>query len=274
MEFPIKYLFENTEDKIEFIHKSIYEYFMSEYVFVSLQSIVDNDKPKIASRLGMLFKSNILSFEILEFLKYKISNSKLKNDFQIVNNTFRLMLQEGMTYHTGIPFKNAIDCELNVFMNVLKILQLWEGEVIKLGKEITAYLKYLKYIMCNNLKDDMIDLSGICLKEVDLSGENLSGTNLSGTDLTKADLKKANLKKANLHNAILKEADLRGADLRGADLRGADLKETVFSVGQIQDLEYENRYNLRMVNVYIDTTAEIINYKVYMKRKRQQSMSK
>ncbi len=33
LEFPIKYLFENTETDIEFIHKTIYEYFISEYIY-------------------------------------------------------------------------------------------------------------------------------------------------------------------------------------------------------------------------------------------------
>lgn len=33
LEFPIKHLFESTENNIEFIHKSIYEYFVSEYIY-------------------------------------------------------------------------------------------------------------------------------------------------------------------------------------------------------------------------------------------------
>ena len=36
LEFPIKHLFESTEFNVEFIHKTIYEYFVSEYIFHSI----------------------------------------------------------------------------------------------------------------------------------------------------------------------------------------------------------------------------------------------
>lgn len=266
MEFPIKNLFENTEEKIEFIHKSIYEYFTSEHVFVSLQSVINQDKEKIAGMLGKLFNSNILSLEILEFLKYKINNSELKNTFQIINVTFQLMLQVGMTHKTGIPYENVIDCEINVFTNMLKLLNLWEGEVIKFDKEFTIFLKYLRYTMVNS-NDGMVDLKGMCLKEMNLSGENLCEMNLSEANLTKANLTNTNLINANLYKAILKGADLRKANLSGINLEEADLEETIFGVGQIRDLEYEHKYNLRKTIVYIDSTSELISYKEYCRRK-------
>ena len=42
IEFPIKPLFENSEYNIEFIHKSIYEYFVSEYIFTSIIKKIQN----------------------------------------------------------------------------------------------------------------------------------------------------------------------------------------------------------------------------------------
>lgn len=39
LEFPLKYLFENTKSSIEFIHKSIYEYFVAEYFYVMLCNV-------------------------------------------------------------------------------------------------------------------------------------------------------------------------------------------------------------------------------------------
>ena len=79
LEFPIKHLFENTSANIQFIHKSIYEYFVSEYIYVVMNNAVNEDNPQteLASELGKRLNKHILSSEILEFLRYKIRNSEL-----------------------------------------------------------------------------------------------------------------------------------------------------------------------------------------------------
>ena len=77
LEFPIKHLFENAETNVEFIHKSIYEYFVSEYIFSSLLAAIDSPTDELAKTLGYLFKYNSITNEILEFLEFKIKNSKL-----------------------------------------------------------------------------------------------------------------------------------------------------------------------------------------------------
>lgn len=79
LDFPIKHLFENTILTIEFIHRSIYEFFLAEYIFNLMRdAIVVNASGKaLEDTMGNLLKSNILSFEILEFLKFKIRTSVL-----------------------------------------------------------------------------------------------------------------------------------------------------------------------------------------------------
>ena len=56
LEFPIKHFFEGTKNKIEFIHKSIYEYFVSEYIFKTLWSkiVMRKGVKEIAGMLGEL----------------------------------------------------------------------------------------------------------------------------------------------------------------------------------------------------------------------------
>ena len=93
LEFPIKHLFENAETNVEFIHKSIYEYFVSEYIFSSLLAAIDSPTDELAKTLGYLFKYNSITNEILEFLEFKIKNSKLNKKFNAMDKAFQLMLE-------------------------------------------------------------------------------------------------------------------------------------------------------------------------------------
>lgn len=117
------------EDKLYFVHRSIYEYFVAEYFFLSIQKNINISNEKLAEQFANLLKGNRLSKEICAFLKYKIINSNLNAMSECVNNTFQLMLQDGMTYYTNQHFKNVILCEFNIFFNMLEIIHLWENNV-------------------------------------------------------------------------------------------------------------------------------------------------
>jgi len=73
----------------------------------------------------------------------------------------------------------------------------------------------------------LTNLSGATLRETDLSGANLKGSNLSGADLTRANLMDAYLAETNLDRAILVNAVLSGATydtLSGAILYEEDAR--------------------------------------------------
>ena len=236
LEFPIKHLFENAEINVEFIHKSIYEYFVSEHIFSSLLTTIDSSTDELAKTLGCLFKYNSITNEILEFLGFKIINSKLNKEFKALDKAFRLMLQDGMIYYTKEIYKNAFKREMDVFSNMLEILHLWKDDYLEFDNLIVGYLRYnrnshlnLKGIILSPKKEDndkQLDLTkGMYLKDAYLEGANLEG----------ADLRRVYLYGANLKNAILREADLREENLKEADLRGADL-----SLAKIQDINLED----------------------------------
>lgn len=236
LEFPIKHLFENAEINVEFIHKSIYEYFVSEHIFSSLLTTIDSSTDELAKTLGCLFKYNSITNEILEFLGFKIINSKLNKEFNAMDKAFKLMLQDGMIYYTKEIYKNAFKREMDVFSNMLEILHLWKDDYLEFDNLIVGYLRYnrnshlnLKGIILSPKKEDndkQLDLTkGMYLKDAYLEGANLEG----------ADLRRVYLYGANLKNAILREADLREANLKEADLRGADL-----SLAKIQDINLED----------------------------------
>ena len=228
LEFPIKHLFERADVNIEFIHKSISEYFVADYVAASMRKGVKLSAENFAGMFGDLLKHNRLSSEILEFLKYKVEMEELNSKSSAIKDTFELMLRDGMTYYTGKIYKNVINCEMIVFANMLDILHLWEWTSLKFNSEITTYLSYNYYLNLNfNLKN--ADLREVSLVNTNLSGANLSEADLSRTDLSRADLSRANLTMANLHRADLIKANLSGVDLIGANLSRANLSGTDLS---------------------------------------------
>lgn len=282
LEFPIKHLFENISENIEFIHTSIYEYFVSEYVFAYMKNIMAaNDTEKsLAKFFGEVLLGNILSDEILEFLKFRIKSSDLNEKDQVVNEAFKLMLQDGMSFYSGKCYRNVIDCELTVFKNMLEIVHVWdEIHDLKFGDLIWDYLRYNKYSGLNlsgmafkpgrdKLKG-MINLSKSAdLSRVYLRGANLKEADLNGINFIRADLKAASILNANcsgtdLSMADLSEADLRGTNLEGADLEGADLEGAIFDEEQVEYLRV--KINLRGAKVYLENKDKIICYEDYCK---------
>jgi len=101
------------------------------------------------------------------------------------------------------------------------------------GKRNGAILRFLQEAGLREKDNPVVDLEGINLKDVALSGAdlqwlnlsnlNLGGAYLEGTDLSGADLTDASLEGARLSGANLSLARLSGANLEGARLSGANL---------------------------------------------------
>ncbi len=199
-------------DELQFVHRSIYEYFVVVYFFESLHKLTS--KEEVAGKLGELLKYGCLSEQILDFVKYKFGSMKEYNLSDITREVFNIMLRDGMTYHAKGRNKNVIAREMNIFSNMLNVVHLWNPKLGKLDN-IVFYLQH------NYRK--MLNLRGVDLSKANLSGANLSGADLSGADLSGANLSEANLSGANLSGADLRVADLSEANLRKADLSGVDL---------------------------------------------------
>lgn len=286
LEFPIKHLFDNVEINIEFIHKSIYEYFVADYIFETISKGIVQSLNNFVGILGKLFIYGYLSPEILEFLEDKVRNSELNRKYEKVNTAFKIMLQDGMTYHTHEFLKNVIVCEMNVFTNMLELVHLWDVPYFKFDENIC---NYLKYDMQRKINLETVNLSGLDLSKANLGGANLNGvylvgTNLNGADLSEADLSTANLSNANLTKANLSNADLNGADLREAELKEADLRGIDLKNADLENAKLRNaivdrddnwfwqsrkKNDLNVCRVYIKETDEIINYGDYCKRKNE-----
>ena len=172
LEFPIKNLFESTISKIEFVHKSIYEYFVSEFIIQKINNAINlnNFKEELAAYFGKTLVNARLSIEIIDFLKYRIKEGDLIDTYDKMVEVFQLMLQDGMTYYTGVCYRNVIECESKIFANMFDIMHLWVNQRMKLDETVVDYLKYNKK---QNLNLSRMDLSRMDLIRVELEEANL-----------------------------------------------------------------------------------------------------
>lgn len=249
LEFPIKHFFETTEINIEFIHKSIYDYFVSEYIFMSMFKGIKQykDTEYIAGVLGELLKSNYLSPDIIEFLRYRVTKSNLNEKFNIVNGAFEIMLNDGMTYYTQKRYKNVMDCEMKILANMLEILHIWDRHDLIISTFIGKYLKYgidvtlnLQGMKLSKMELGELDFSRINLKKTQLQGINLENANFEGKNLEEIVWKEANLIGANLNEAGLRGANLEGSDLSEAKLSGAVLLNSILKKVDLIGANLEN----------------------------------
>ena len=109
-----------------------------------------------------------------------------------------------------LRYKNAIECEMNIFINMLALVHLWEDNCMSYNVFIANYLK-------RNI-EDKLNLKGDRFKGVDLNESYLSEANLCNSEFIRTTMLGANLRKVELVKASLYEVNLINADLIGADL--------------------------------------------------------
>lgn len=87
--FKLVHYCEGVEtEKLYFVHRSIYEYFVTETILTSMYEALDISKERLAYVFGKMLKRGTLSPNILEYLRHKITGSKLNDAFNIVNESF------------------------------------------------------------------------------------------------------------------------------------------------------------------------------------------
>lgn len=233
---------------VSFVHRSIYEYFVAEYIFEQIGISIKKSKEELAGVFGKVLKRNILSVEILKYLNFKVKTSELNRMFDIVCDVFNLMLSDGMTYYTRECYKNVMDCEMRVFANMLQIVQFWDREVYQFNKQVVDYIKRNVGFFLNLCR---VNLQGAYFFEASLQDicfltSNLQKVNLQRANLQRAYFFGANLQEANLQEASLQETSLKRANLKGANLRKANLQGSIWTssdiakiLPQLKEAEFE-----------------------------------
>lgn len=261
-DFPIDNLYEHGY-QIEFVHKSIFEYFTALYIFNSLKGILmlAQDKSNITEcgkRLSVILADNLITNEILAYLKCIMLHSKY-NDSNYYNNfkeIFIKILFVGIPYFVpDIKHKVLFLLMQYIFANLLQLLHAWNlpqnrlYDLYTLDNNFLALLmRKLSFKMVEKIyfsKIESIYFSKILGKNIDLSTTNcvIIGTilkyyfslpknkivyNLSFVDLKSAQLKRTNLNDCDFTNANLKKATMDYADLRNSSFKNAILTGASF----------------------------------------------
>lgn len=262
-------------EELYFVHRSIYEYFVAETIFNSIEKAMmelsEQNQEELAGNIAVYLKQGQITKTIGIFLKSKIMklyytlDDKKKNRFyQWWEETVGKMMEFGMFYYTGgdiKKYKNIISKELKCFLNLMEILRLlMETEQKKFimeyisRRQVERYIRYCttELAMMSDDKQDAIDLRFSFLEKInlcktDLSDANLVYSNLSSAFLDQINFKNTYLKCSQLKNTKLFEADLRGADLfeaniRRADLRKANLKEADLKGADLSGADLSEAY--------------------------------
>lgn len=254
-----KYIEGSRIEKLHFVHRSIYEYFVADYIFKSICDM--KSTKKIAGKFGKILIKGSLSKQILKFIKYKFDNYQNNNISNNIMKIFQIMLKNGMTYFTNEKYNRIIDKEINIFSNMLKIVFLWNKTLGQMNRELVTYLQYNNQSELElegiNLENENLNrvylesvhmngavLNGINMQEACLRGARLIGAFLENAVLNEAKLDKADLSKANLVNAHLNKAHINEAELIGTRLIKAELIEANLKGSKLNYAEL-NGANLR-----------------------------
>ena len=205
---------------VEFIHKSLMEYLVSEILYDHFLQILELNeelqKEELQKELDNFFTFNAITDEICLFFLEKVKkNEKQQPLFSFLKKYYKFYLKSGFLYKTNNNI-NSLTKIQNLFISYWKLLK------ILANTEKDNLLRDEKNLFCSYL-------IGISFENINLSYQNFAETKLSGAHLSRADLSNADLSGAYLRGADLRWADLRRADLSGAYLSGAHLSNANLS---------------------------------------------
>ena len=229
--------------RITFLHRSFYQYFLSEFLYEKFKAITDVQSGK--DFLKYLWARRLDNY-VLDNFRYmaKGVNTACKCVLSAIEETDAIL----PIYENVSDSKERIgnyDMANNVFWNAVSacnsLLQKKESQELldltgRIAELLSKYDCFKILLRLSSLKDANLqgaDLSFANLSDADLTGADLSfadliradliRADLTGADLTSADLTRADLSFADLTHADLIRADLSFADLTSADLRRTDL---------------------------------------------------
>ena len=209
--------------RITFIHRSFYQYFLSEFFYEKLKSVTDvqggesflkylwprHIDPYVLENLRLMAKS-----EDIDYMQVLMAIDETDAFLSEYENLYGSKESVGNYDKANNAFWNSISACNRIFQ-----VESSEKKIKLTGRVIELFSKYICYgiVLRNSF------LRNAKMREANLREADLSGANLSEADLSRADLRGADLREAHLIGANLREADLTGADLSGADLTRADL---------------------------------------------------
>lgn len=241
-------------EKISFIHRSIYEYFVVERFYSQIEQLRKTNADDInafAKIICSSWKTGDFTPILREYFyrliaKYcqTISIEQKQSYYCWWENAAEAIIKNGACFCLTLPRMPVLEeqkieakclSHLGVLLTIVRaachIEQLIFETKIKSSDFQQFFSNAIKHvgasqyqIFFSNTALTSIKLGNAFLRRADFKGSDLRKAYFYGADLHSANLHNANLQHANLKNAICIHADLSGADLRGAELEKMVLK--------------------------------------------------
>ncbi|MDE7297541.1 MAG: pentapeptide repeat-containing protein, partial [Lachnospiraceae bacterium] len=206
---------------------------------------------------------NILNPEIIEYLCYKIlwtnsvdhckdvygHNKKASIECGLfLNKTFSAMLKNGMLYLCDEDFKNAMECELNVFCNMMKILENCHDSKSKL--KIKDKKEFITYLCHEHVRNGRVVVSYVNLEGAEFKNVSLKGSVFQGVNLKRANFHSVDLSDVHFIDVDLSETEFHNVKLNRAIFSRVNLENALFQKSEAKGISLENlTINSRIVNV-------------------------
>lgn len=258
---------------ISFVHRSIYEYFVVETIFSSIEKsakmLTERSKIEFAQEIAFYLKDGIIEDNIKEYLRFKIEKmfgtlkyGAQKKYYFWLEDAVDKMMEVGVFYYSKTNISNYIIRETQCFRNLLEILNM----VLEISRSICVDIEYIgknmnsknleKYIKIYIIEQNMmkkenrgcISLDRLRLMNMDFYGVVLSDASLNNITFTGSNLKNANLERARLNNVKFRYINLNNINLKRADIENVDFTGSRLSDAKIRDSSLSN---VKMIEAYM-----------------------
>lgn len=241
-DFPIDNLYEKG-NTIEFVHKSIYEYFAAEYIFHEILKVYNNyilshNINQTAEELSNLLCYNEISSEIQNFINYKFLN--YFSEHKVLQARYKIFSEEmlykilsvGPTYFLKNNLDNLfsqnsnlkiiIDLENMLFSNLMHMIHLGKKTTDKLVLQDSTIELIIRYIHINQLK------TGIDLSYMDLGASLNQSMGLNYLSVINLSLKGAILHEVKFEHSKFERGSFVSATIRDTTIMDCDFVCTGF----------------------------------------------
>lgn len=234
------YLKGNGEKRVEFLHRSFYQYFLAHFLYQKMSEVEDEESAEafLCCLAERRIDRDVLNYiQQIQEKKPDITKKECECILDEIERTDAIIADALRAKNkNGNAEKHRLQRCNNIFVNALSICCIVAGNRLKfLLQEKYAVHRLIRSYDSENVWLEGVDLSeanldnanlcGVYLNYAILNGASLASVHLEMSYLNDVDLVDANLNYADLSSVHLKRTTLAGTDLYGANLCGADLRE-------------------------------------------------
>ncbi len=219
------YYIESSTYSLQFCHKTIYEYFLAEYIYNKMGE--GRKENTLENVLAYLLKKNLLPKDMLKFLIYKIKKN-YKDDIKLCENITAVvhnMISFGMTYFLDEKIKNVLEVEKNIFVNILSLLDvIYKGTGVKEYKDIDITSEFRNQL---NIRPSTM----LNLEKIRIGNEKIGNKNYVDW---------LNLNESYMDNLEIQNFYTRHSSFISVTIKNSKLNESYFSDCKFEQCIWEN----------------------------------